>query len=428
MSDYLTHALSAALGCLHARPAIAVAVSRLQESTDAINADLAGVVLQEVSAFAQSGNPDVLPELSRHAPLHTLEILRLLSGSTTANFDFVRQHAQLRAEQHFPIEYTLHAYRCGHKVFSRILRDAVLAEITETDSARQIVAEIADFTLEYTDAISSVFAAAYLAQSQFLMNVAGDRRTQLLNILLNGYDESDRRVTRILREAGYLAGRQSYCVVLAQPVDSAEMLNPDRARRLANAIEEALALSSIRSVVELRDNKVTVICSHVRRLSGWTHTQERLVAEVAHHLTSLGPSVFVGISNAVPATGKIPTAYKQAQHALEFASRGNSVALFQSIPLQRLLLHMAGDEFQSVLPEWAHAFIDADKQANGALIATLRAYANADMNILKTAKALKLHPNTIYARFQRISTITGRDSRSYHALTNLLLVNDKRLS
>ena len=43
------------------------------------------------------------------------------------------------------------------------------------------------------------------------------------------------------------------------------------------------------------------------------------------------------------------------------------------------------------------------------------------MNVLKTAKALGIHPNTIYARLQKIDDITGRNALSYHALTELLL-------
>ena len=43
------------------------------------------------------------------------------------------------------------------------------------------------------------------------------------------------------------------------------------------------------------------------------------------------------------------------------------------------------------------------------------------MNAQKTAKALSIHPNTIYSRMQRIGDITGRNPLEYHALTELLL-------
>ena len=54
-------------------------------------------------------------------------------------------------------------------------------------------------------------------------------------------------------------------------------------------------------------------------------------------------------------------------------------------------------------------------------MATLRAYADADMNVLKTAESLNIHPNTIYARMRRIRELTGLDPLKFHALAEMLL-------
>ena len=89
-------------------------------------------------------------------------------------------------------------------------------------------------------------------------------------------------------------------------------------------------------------------------------------------------------------------------------------------------MHNAGDEIASALPQWTDAFLSANDKSRGALVATLRAYADADMNILKTARQLDVHPNTIYARMQRIEDLTGLDAQQYHALTELLLAVDCR--
>ncbi|MGB5410190.1 MAG: helix-turn-helix domain-containing protein, partial [Woeseiaceae bacterium] len=59
--------------------------------------------------------------------------------------------------------------------------------------------------------------------------------------------------------------------------------------------------------------------------------------------------------------------------------------------------------------------------SRGSLLATLRAYADANMNALRAAEALKIHPNTLYARMRRIRDLTGSDPLSYHALTEMLL-------
>ena len=76
------------------------------------------------------------------------------------------------------------------------------------------------------------------------------------------------------------------------------------------------------------------------------------------------------------------------------------------------------------LPGWLDAFAAMDRKARGALSATLNAYADADMNVLRTAEALGVHPNTIYDRMRRIREATGLDPLNYHALTEMLLVSE----
>lgn len=218
--------------------------------------------MTEIPAFSESGNPDIVPDLCAHGSEHTGEILRLLSGGSIGDFGFVSRHAARRAEQRFPLEATLHAYRCGHKIFLRRLTEATLAAIPAAMDGRGLVAALADFAIEYTDAISIVAASSYVALTRLIADVAGDQRAQLLAILLDGYDESDGRVADILRDAGYTNTRLSFTVLLARSVDPTEMLNPDRARRIVDAIDEALHSLSARRVIDIRDNKVSAMMFH----------------------------------------------------------------------------------------------------------------------------------------------------------------------
>lgn len=336
----------------------------------------------------------------------------------------MRRHARRRAEQRFPLEATLHAYRCGHKVFSRRLHGFASSIAAAQINAHQLLSAVADFTLEYADAVSTVAAAAYLAQTRMLADVAGDERAQLMRILLDGYDESDGRVAKILRQAGFLDQRQSFCVVLAQAVDPVEMLNVARARRIAEALEESLRRSSIRHFADVRDSRVVVVLSAVRRTSGWTAPRGKLAQQVAAELLTVGNAVLIGVSDEVPSTSRIPGAYRQALVALERAHVARRIVQFSSISTRDLLVYFAGDEIRRTLPAWGAAFLALDRKLKGALGASLRAYADADMNVLKAAAALHVHPNTIYARFERIRDISGLDPRAFHALVELLLLID----
>ena len=120
-------ALRRALALLAETGIVPHAAAALDHTMENMRSMLRDAVLADVSAFSQSGNPDVLPQLDQHGGENLQEIRRLLGGGEVGGFDFVRTHAQRRAAQRFPLEATLDAYRCGHRILSRWLRDAAIA-------------------------------------------------------------------------------------------------------------------------------------------------------------------------------------------------------------------------------------------------------------------------------------------------------------
>ena len=182
----------------------------------------------------------------------------------------------------------------------------------------------------------------------------------------------------------------------------------------------------VRILTGIRDNLVVAVVSGTRRLSGWTAPQSLLADRLMPQLRMVGPAALIGMSNDVPSTSHIPRASTQARLALDFASFGERVVPYSSLSLKQLLVAQARDGMVSTLPAWLDAFASADERARGRLGDTLRAYADADMNVLRTAKRLDIHPNTIYARAQKIQDITGKNLLSYHDLTELLLATECR--
>lgn len=380
---------------------------------------LRDAVLAEVPAFSNSGNPDVVPELARHASEHIDEIRRLFAGGEVAGFAFVTAHAHRRAAQRFPLEAVLHAYRCGHRVLSRWMRDAALA--ADCGSGEDAVSVVADFAIEYTNAVSSIVTAEYVDHTRALAEAESDRRSELFNILLNGYDESDGHVARLLKRAGYLDQRQAYCVAVIQPVNSVEMENPARAQRIANALSETLAALPVRMLVGMRNNAVVAVISARRRQSGWTAPQADLAERIHPMLLVLGPAVLAGVSTDHPSTSFLPKALNEATIALDFAGVENRVVQFAGLPIRSLLVHRGTEYVKSTSPKWVAILASSDAAAGGVLIQTLRAVADADMNIQKAARILGKHPNTIYTRMEKIRELTGLNGQHYHDLTELLL-------
>jgi sugar diacid utilization regulator len=141
-------------------------------------------------------------------------------------------------------------------------------------------------------------------------------------------------------------------------------------------------------------------------------------------LLVLGPAVLVGISTDHPSTSYLPKAMHQATIALDFANVTNRVVQFSSLPIRDLLIHHGTDYVQSAPPHWVATLLSADAKAEGVLLETLRAVANADLNVQKAARILGRHPNTIYTRIERVKNLTGLDGQCYRDLTELLLAAD----
>jgi len=401
---------------------VPAAASSLRASARDAGEALRSEVLKEVRGFSDSGNPRVLPELRDHAQAHIDELLRLFAGGEFGDFAFVREHARLRAEQRFPLELTLHAYRCGHRVLSRWMRDGAVA--SRLDNLDRAIAAIADFAIEYTDIISAVMTSEYVAHIRIVAAAEGDRDAELLNVLLAGYDESDGRIAQLLRACGYLEQRHSYCVLAIRSANAREMEAPERAQRILTSLSDLLSGTYIRSLAGLRNSVVIAVASAVRRQSGWTAPQSSLAERLASMLLQWGPSVVVGVSADHPSTSAIPRAQREASAALDFASVERRVVRFPTLPLRSLLTHAGGEYVRATAPAWTAALLAADAGADGNLLKTLAALADASLNVQEAGRRLGVHANTVYGRLSRIRDLTGLDGQNFHDLVEMLLAAD----
>ncbi len=411
-----------ALSRLEAAGVVPAVQAPLLADADRIAADLRQAVLAEVPAFTDSGNPDVVPELAQHLDAHVREACRLLGGGLPGELAFVREHAEQRASQKIPLDALLQSYRILHRVLANWIREAALEIADESAHLRRVVAAVTDLVLEYTGNAGNVLTSEYVHHTRRLAEADADRRSALLNTLLDGYDEADQTAAGLLRRAGYLQQRQSYCVALARSVDPSEMESAPRAQRMADSIGEALASVNVRSIIGIRDNHVVAILSATRRTSGWTAPESSVAGRVYPALRRVGPAALIGLSNDAPSTSHIPKAANEARLALDLAHVSHRVARYSDISLRQMLITQARSAAPSSQPAWAEKLMTADKR--GSLAATLRSYADCNMNAQKTALLLNVHPNTVYSRIQKVERLTGLNALRFHALSELLLALD----
>ena len=383
-------------------------------------------ILAEVAAYSVTTNPDIAPRLKQHTTAIADSLQACFSEILPSSAPDIAEHARWCADRKFPLEAILLGYAAIQQDLLNWLRDAALEAADPSAQVPRVVADLTKFVIKVNEQHTAIATAEYVAHTRAVAEAEGDRRTKLAELLLHGYDESDSRAARLLRRSGYLAQRQGYCVVIARPVDIAEMQNAARAQRLRDAISNIADQLHYRSLITTRDAQIVAIVSRTRRISGWTPQQADIANELRQPLRRLSNMVISGVSNDAPSTSHIAGAYREASLALELASVSNRVSFYKDIPLRRMLVHTARDEVAASLPIWAETLGAEDSRTRGKIAATLQAYADASMNTQQAAKVLGAHPNTLYSRFQKIHDATGKNPLVFHDLNELLFALDCR--
>ncbi|MEM6511744.1 MAG: helix-turn-helix domain-containing protein [Pseudomonadota bacterium] len=412
--------LQAALGRLRHAGALPGTADTLDRA--GLLADTRDDVLASVEAYSASRNPALLPALDAHLEQHADTIRQLLLDARAPGLVFVTEHARQSAAEKFPLDALLKTYRVLNRVLADRLRDAAIDAADERAELRQVVAATASLAIEYTGLAASLATTEYVAETRRLAEAEGDRRSELLGLLLEGYDESDARAAGLLRRSGYLEQRQTYCVVAVRAVNAGEMDNVARVQRIEETLKDVLRRAPVRALVGTRDNFVVAVVSATRRQSGYTRPHTVVSEIITTPLRTLGNAVLTGVSGDVPSTSYIRAALGEAEQALGFASLARRVVHAGQIPFTELIVQVARERVRSSLPAWVPAFIEADRR--GKLAATLSAYADQDMNAQRTAKALGVHANTVYARFEKIASLTGQDPQRFRQLGEMLMAID----
>ena len=137
---------------------------------------------------------------------------------------------------------------------------------------------------------------------------------------------------------------------------------------IARAATGAAAASELNAYVSIAsDGLVTIVMSGTRRLSGWTAPHSRLADRMYDRLLQIGPAAFVGLSSDAPSTAHVRRAHNEARLALDFASFGNRVMPYASIPFRQMVIRHLRDNAQLALPAWVGDLREADLRSRNVL-------------------------------------------------------------
>jgi sugar diacid utilization regulator len=377
----------------------------VQSTVEAIRGEIPAYADQEASFFV-----DVREQVRRHYRVK-LHLLLEEREVTLQDIAFARGAALRRARAGFALEDYLNAFRVAQQVFW----EGVLACAGDTPLGNEAALTLTAPLLRYCDFVSTHAGHAYVESQQYVVADADRERRDLLEHLLAGTMPTRGPLLAAARAYG-IGAETPMMVALAVPV------GPQADADAPHAVSAMLT----RAVPRQAKILVVVRQAEIVAVPALCHGADP--AELCDHLEAAhdrlrreGTILAMGISTVADGVAELPRACLEARTALESVGDGGGVvALPRLSPLDYLVLR-ADDTARWLVDGRLRAFLDNDRARGGVLTATVRAFADANLNLRLAAARLQVHPNTAQYRLRRIEERTGRNPRRVADLLDLLV-------
>jgi sugar diacid utilization regulator len=392
---------------------VAEEIDRVLEALEAREGPLAeamlDAILGEIGAYDRPGGALLLDDVREHCRLHVDLLMRSLRAGRDpdrGDLGFAREAAARRVHQGIPLDGLLQAFRVGHRTLWR----AIVEEAADSPAGREAAIRLAGEAMEYIDLASTHVAEAFLRESGELAELVQRRRRDLLENLLAGRVPDDGETEAL----GLGLERDADLLVAAGALDESDETD-DRA--LAHAAEAIAASLGSRALVVVRQDEVAAVLPLAGRSPGTIGVAldvARLRAEREH-----GIRMLIGVSGVCRGLAEVAPRYREAHQALRRTDPERPiVSLSELSPFEHLVASVDRSTRESIAMEAAAL----NENGNGALLETLRAYLDSDLDVTRTAESLYVHPNTVRYRLRRISDLTGLDTQSFSGMVELLTI------
>jgi hypothetical protein len=292
---------------------------------------------------------------------------------------FVREVAERRADDAFPLPALMEGLRVGHRVLDHRIRQ--LGSGWNTPAAA--VLSLTTRLIEYMDAVGAELGEAYRTRQALSVGRADLLRREILDDLLEGRYASRPDAAMLAASVGFEPDAQYAVAVL---VDSAA--TEKATQTLAAEVNRAaLGTSGFRFVVVRADEVVGVFRT----------TDTRAVVE--RTCAAIQPPPRAGISTTCRGIGEVARGYWEAVRAIRFTSEAETwVDLSRLGPLR--YLEFSAD---SVARQLAAQYLGALRP--GPLADTLLVYVDCGLNARLTAERMGVHLNTVHNRLERVADL-----------------------
>ncbi len=326
------------------------------------------------------------------------------AGPSREDLAVVRELAARRVHQGVSLEVLLHAYRVALFEYW----DACAEEAARLDLSRDASLRLARLALDAMDRTTTHAAEGYLREETRVRTQSGRLARDLVERLLRGQPPGDLR-----RDPNVIAlDATGALVTIVGRVEASSLPVGDALQLAREALEESIALGKLRPLVAIREGEIVLV---------GTPSHARLAALRAARRRALdehGVDVRYGVSVPAPGFASVERAYREAVLSLSYSSPARAIVSLQELSSLEVALVGADATTRAVIASKARGIPELPDED----VETIRAFADADLNVSRAAETLDVHPNTVRYRLQRIAAGTDHDPRTFAGLVELICV------
>jgi sugar diacid utilization regulator len=185
-----------------------------------------------------------------------------------------------------------------------------------------------------------------------------------------------------------------------------------------DTLEQDMSLGTARPLAAIRHGELVLITAGTSpgaKLATLRAARQRAIEE--HKV-----DVHYGIG--VPSQGfaGVPQAYREAALSLSYTSLSRPILSLHDLSSLECALIGATATTKAIIGSKGNSLRALADDELAVTVETLRAFADADLNVSAAAQRIHVHPNTIRYRLQQIAAKTGHDPRTFSGLVELLCI------
>ena len=324
---------------------------------------------------------------------------------------FLRELAARRVRQGVSLEAFIHAYRVALLAYWEACAD----EASRLRLSREAGFALAAAAIEAIDIITSQAAEAYLREETRVRMQSGRATRDLVERLINGEPVDARRrhpAAPALDPTGQL-------LTAVGRVEQTTLTPSDALQAARDALEEGVSLGRAQPLVAIRHGELVLITpagpSAETKIASLRAARQRILEE---HQTDIR----FGVS--VPSQGfaSVQQAYREAALALSYSSTARPIVSLADLSALECVLIGATATTKAIVASKGGGLRALSDEDQAAAVDTIKAFADANLNVATAAQELHVHPNTVRYRLQQIATRTGYDPRTFPGLVDLLCI------